>query len=125
MLSVGYSKRTNAGIVLSNSNNGNVMVSNSVSGYHAHFRIQDREKGKWNNGILVVFFGICFWKVLSVIGIKGGWTRAAGNLRLISRKKKMMLLDNVCMEQNQIQIQTYTQSSVNDVNRDFGKKSSC
>ena len=35
----------------------------------------------------------------------------------------MMLLDNVCMEQNQIQ--TYhTQSSVNDVNRDFGKKSS-
>ena len=48
-----------------------------------------------------------------------------GILRLISRKKKMMLLDNVCMEQNQIQIQTYhTQSSVNDVNRDFGKKSS-
>ena len=48
-----------------------------------------------------------------------------GILRLISSKKKMMLLDNVCMEQNQIQIQTYTQSSVNDVNRDFGKKSSC
>ena len=104
----------NKGIVLNNSNNGNVMASRSVHGYHAHFRIQDREKGKWNNGILVVFFGICFWKVLSVIGIKGGWTRAAGNLRLISIKKKIMLLDNVCTEQNQIQIQTYpTQSSVN------------
>ena len=37
----------------------------------------------------------------------------------------MMLLGKVCMEQNQIQIQTYhTQCSVNDVNRDFGKKSS-
>jgi len=42
------------------------------------------------------FFGSCFWKVLSVIGIKGRWTWATGNLRLISRKKKMMLLENVC-----------------------------
>ena len=49
MLSVGYSKRTNAGIVLSNSNNGNVMGSQSVSGYHAQrlsCSIQDGEKGK-------------------------------------------------------------------------------
>ena len=48
-LSVGYSKRTNAGIVLSNSNNGNVMGSQSVSGYHAQrlsCSIQDGEKGK-------------------------------------------------------------------------------
>ena len=31
-------------MVVSNSNNGNVMVSHSVSGYHAHFRNQDRKR---------------------------------------------------------------------------------
>ena len=45
MLSVGYSKRTNAGIVLSNSNNGNVMGSQSVSGYHAHLEFRTEKKG--------------------------------------------------------------------------------
>ena len=69
----------NKGIVLNNSNNGNVMASRSVHGYHAHFRIQDREKGKWSNGLLVVRFGSWFWKVLSVLGIKSGWTWAAGD----------------------------------------------
>ena len=52
----------NKAIVLSNSNNGNVMASRCVRGYHAHFKIQDREKGTWSNGLLVVCFGSCFWQ---------------------------------------------------------------
>ena len=36
----------NKGIVLSDGNNGNVMASHSVSGYHTHLRTQDIEKGK-------------------------------------------------------------------------------
>ena len=45
----------NKGIVLSDGNNGDVMASHSVSGYHTHLRTQDRGKGKWNNGVLFVF----------------------------------------------------------------------
>ena len=81
----------NKGIVLSNVNNGNVMASHSDSGYHTYLRRQDREKGKWNNRVLFVCFSCCFWKVLSVVGAKGGWTPAAENLRLISRSKKTII----------------------------------
>ena len=39
----------NIGIVLSNSNNGNVMASQSVSGYHAHLelRTEMKEMKQW------------------------------------------------------------------------------
>ena len=71
MLSVAYSKDTNVGIVLSNSSNGNVMASQSVSGYHAHLEFRREKKGNETMVFLFLCFGICFWKVLSVVGIKG------------------------------------------------------
>ena len=52
----------NKGIVLSNSNNGNVMVSHSVSCYHAHFRTQDREQGNETMGFLLCVLVVAFGK---------------------------------------------------------------
>ena len=33
-----------------------VSIGNLESGYHTHLRTQDRQKGKWNNAVLFVFF---------------------------------------------------------------------
>ena len=62
----------NKGIVLCNSNNGNVMVNHSVSCYHAHFRIQDREGGNETVGFLLRVLVVAFGNFFSVLGIKGG-----------------------------------------------------
>ena len=62
MLSVGYSKRTNAGIVLSNSNNGNVMGSQSVSSYHAHLEFRTENKGNESVGFLLCGLVFAFGK---------------------------------------------------------------
>ena len=43
----------NKAIVLSNSNNGNVMASHSMSGYPADFRTQDRDEGNETMGFFV------------------------------------------------------------------------
>ena len=62
MLSVGYPKHTNAGIVFSNSNIGNVRGSQSVSGYHAHLEIRTEKKGNESMGFLLCGLVFAFGK---------------------------------------------------------------
>ena len=47
------------------------MASHSVSGYHAHFRTQDREEGNETMGFLLSVLVVAFGK-FCVAGIKGG-----------------------------------------------------
>jgi len=62
VLSVGYSKHTNVGIVLSNSSNGNVMESQSVSGYHVHLEFRTEKKGNETIVFLLCVLVVAFGK---------------------------------------------------------------
>ena len=48
------------------------MVNHSVSCYHAHLRIQDREEGNETVGFLLCVLVVAFGNFFSVLGIKGG-----------------------------------------------------
>ena len=63
MLSVGYSKHANVGTVLSNSSNyGNVMASQSVSGYLSHLEFRTEKKRNETMVFLLCVLVVAFGK---------------------------------------------------------------